>query len=96
MRPRQEQWRPLREERPLPPLKRYPQRFYDYYPGLHIGLPRAPAFRGLYPSGVSHLVPHWAPSGKNLGLFKTNFNKSPRFVPFGDSLVQFGTNVASL
>ncbi|XP_012938962.1 trigger factor [Aplysia californica] len=54
--PHRTSFRPLKEERPLPPLKKYPRRFYEYYPRFHIGIPRAPAFRGTDPDRVDRIV----------------------------------------
>ena len=54
--PHRVSWRPLREELPLPPLKRYPRRFYDYYPRYNIGIPRAPAFRETDQENIDRIV----------------------------------------
>ncbi|GFS18176.1 hypothetical protein ElyMa_001514700 [Elysia marginata] len=54
--PHRVSWRPLREDIPLPPLKRYPRRFYDYYPRYNIGIPRAPAFRETDQENIERIV----------------------------------------
>ena len=54
--PHRVSFRPLREDIPLPPLKRYPRRFYDYYPRYNIGIPRAPAFRETDQENVERIV----------------------------------------
>ncbi|GFO09625.1 hypothetical protein PoB_003613000 [Plakobranchus ocellatus] len=54
--PHRVNFRPLKEELPLPPLKRYPRRFYEYYPRYNIGLPRAPAFRETDQDNIERIV----------------------------------------
>ncbi|RUS79213.1 hypothetical protein EGW08_012998 [Elysia chlorotica] len=54
--PHRVSFRPLREDIPLPPLKRYPRRFYDYYPRYNIGIPRAPAFRETDQDNIDRIV----------------------------------------
>ncbi|XP_067661630.1 uncharacterized protein [Haliotis asinina] len=41
---------------PTPNWKRYPRRYYDFYPDMNIGIPRAPAFREVDQSAVDDIV----------------------------------------
>ncbi|XP_071096919.1 uncharacterized protein [Haliotis cracherodii] len=41
---------------PTPNRKRYPRRFYDFYPEMNIGIPRAPAFREVDQKGMDDIV----------------------------------------
>ncbi len=40
----------------VPLWKRYPRRYYDFYPEYDIGIPRAPAFRALKEESLEELV----------------------------------------